>query len=48
MSVKKKGAFKIADEIIAMAHNTDVMTMIVFTGFVIYSLRPGLNPSVKT
>jgi hypothetical protein len=36
MSVKKTGALKIADEIIAVAHNTDVMILIVFTGFVIY------------
>jgi hypothetical protein len=32
MSVKKTGALKIVDEIIAVTHNTDVIILIVFTG----------------
>jgi hypothetical protein len=44
MSVKKKGALRIADEIIAVAHNTDVMILIVFTGFVICSLQSKFEP----
>jgi hypothetical protein len=35
MSVKKEGAVRIADEIVAVAHNTDVMMLIVLIGFVI-------------
>jgi hypothetical protein len=35
MSVKKEGALRIADKIIAVAHSTDVMMLIVLIGFVI-------------
>jgi ABC-type tungstate transport system substrate-binding protein len=41
--VKKEG-LRIADEIIAVAHNTDVMILIVLTGFVICSLQSKFEP----
>jgi hypothetical protein len=41
--VKNEG-LRIADEIIAVAHNTDVMILIVLTGFVICSLQFKFEP----
>jgi hypothetical protein len=45
MSVKKDGALRIADEIIAVAHNADVMMLIVFTDLGIKPPFTGLNVS---
>jgi hypothetical protein len=45
--VKKEG-LRIADEIIAVAHNTDVMILIVLTGFVICSLQSKFEPIAES